>query len=134
MYFRNHVHTVYTNNNTFVPFRKLRGGVHRQLLINLCVALTGLYATFIISTFSMAVWQWCIVISALMQYFFLATFFWMTAEAIHLFRKLVQALKPDLKNYVAIAMTLCWGKSVAVKKYFYIYSICHCFILLCLYI
>ena len=89
--------------------RHLRKEVHKKLMINLCIALTGLYATFIISTFSMGVWQWCIVVSAMLQYFFLATFFWMAADAIHLFRKLVQVFKPDFKNYVGIAIAVCWG-------------------------
>ena len=108
---------MYNGYHTFYlrAIRKLRQGVHRQLLINLSIALTGLYVTFIISTFSMAIWQWCIIISALMQYFFLATFFWMTADAINLYRKLVQVFKPDIKNFVAITMATCWGKIFLIQ-------------------
>ena len=51
----------------------------------------------------------CGVVSALMHYFFLAVFFWMAAEAIHLHRKLVSVLKPEILNYVSIAMAVCWG-------------------------
>ena len=84
--------------------------MHAKLLINLCFALVGLYATFIISTVSVPVPVLCGVVSALMHYFFLAVFFWMAAEAILLHRKLVHVLKPDITNYVLIAMAICWGR------------------------
>ena len=83
--------------------------MHSKLLINLCFALVGLYVTFIISTVSTGVPVLCGVVSALMHYFFLTVFFWMAAEAIHLHRKLVTALKPDIKGYLAIAIAICWG-------------------------
>ena len=52
----------------------------------------------------------CGLVSALMHYFFLAVFFWMAADAIHLHRKLVTVFKPDIESYLAIAMAICWGK------------------------
>ena len=93
-----------------IPFRNLRKTVHAKLLINLCFALVGLYVTFIISTVSTGVPVLCGVVSALMHYFFLAVFFWMAAEAIHLHRKLVSVSKPDISRYVLIAMAVCWGR------------------------
>ena len=84
--------------------------MHAKLLINLCFALVGLYVTFIISTASTGVPVLCGVVSALMHYFFLAVFFWMAAEAIQLHRKLVSVFKPDIVNYVYIAMAICWGR------------------------
>ena len=89
--------------------RDIRKTVHSKLLINLCFALLGLYVTFIISTVSTGVPVLCGVVSALMHYFFLAVFFWMAAETIHLHRKLVSVLKPEILNYVSIAMAVCWG-------------------------
>ena len=91
-------------------FRDMRNTVHSKLLINLCFALVGLYVTFIISTVSTGVPVLCGVVSALMHYFFLAVFFWMAAEAIQLHRKLVSVFKPDVVNYVYIAMAICWGR------------------------
>ena len=103
---------------SFIPltFRSLRKAIHLKLLLNLCFALLGLYVTFIISTVSTGVPVLCRVVSALMHYFFLAVFFWMAAEAIHLHRKLVTVFKPDIQNYVIIAMALCWGRLVHVEK------------------
>ena len=95
-----------------LTFRDMRKTVHSQLLINLCFALLRLYATFIISTVSVPVPVLCGVVSALMHYFFLAVFFWMAAEAIHLHRKLVTVFKPDMLSYVSTAMAICWGRLV----------------------
>ena len=90
--------------------------MHTNLLLNLCFALVGLYVTFIISTLSMPVPVLCGVVSALMHYFFLAVFFWMAAEAIQLHRKLVSVFKPDITNYVLIAMAICWGRLAHLKR------------------
>ena len=95
-----------------MPLRKLRQTVHAKLLINLCFALVGLYVTFIISTVSTGVPVLCGVVSAFLHYFFLAVFFWMAADAIHLHRKLVTVFKPDIESYLAIAMAICWGRLV----------------------
>ena len=100
------------------PLRKLRKTVHAKLLINVCFALVGLYITFIISTVSMSTPVFCGVVSALMHYFFLAVFFWMAAEAIHLHRKLVTVFKPDITSYLPIAMAICWGRLVHLKRHF----------------
>ena len=101
-----------------VPLRNLRKALHVKLLLNLCAALFGLYVTFIISTVSMSVPVLCGVVSALMHYFFLAVFFWMGAEAIHLHRKLVSVFKPDIKSYILIAMAICWGMSIPLNTCF----------------
>ena len=99
-----------TNQSSCTPCRNLRKNVSAKLLINLCLALLGLYVTYVISTLSTGVPVLCGLISALMHYFFLAVFFWMAAEAIHLHRKLVTVYKPDIKSYIAITMAICWGR------------------------
>ena len=103
---------------SFTPLtiRSLKEAVHVKLLLNLCFALLGLYVTFIIGTVSTGVPVLCGVVSALMHYFFLAVFFWMAAEAIHLHRKLVTVFKPDITSYVTIAMAICWGRLVHGKR------------------
>ena len=103
---------------SFTPptIRSLKEVVHVKLLLNLCFALLGLYVTFIISTVSTGVPVLCGVVSSLMHYFFLAVFFWMAAEAIHLHRKLVTVFKPDITSYVTIAMAICWGRLVHVER------------------
>ena len=100
------------NSHALPPPRNLRKELHYKLLLNLCFALVGLYVTFIISTVSTGVPVLCGVVSALMHYFFLAVFFWMAADAIHLHRKLVTVFKPDIKRYFPIALAICWGRLV----------------------
>ena len=95
--------------------RNLRKTTHAKLLANLCFALMGLYATFIVSTVSTTVPVLCGLASALLHYFFLAVFFWMAAEAIHLHRKLVTVFKPDIKRYLYIAMAICWGELIGTE-------------------
>ena len=103
---------------SFTPLtiRSLKEVVHAKLLINLSFALLGLYVTFIISTVSTGVPVLCGVVSVLMHYFFLAVFFWMTAEAIQLHRKLVTVFKPNITSYVKITMAICWGRLVHVEN------------------
>ena len=69
--------------------RKLRTSDHCQLLINLCLALTGLYIVFIFAVHSQSVPGLCALTAAVLQYFFLATFMVMAAEAINMYRSLV---------------------------------------------
>ena len=81
-----------------------------------------MYVTYVVSTLSTGVPVLCGLVSALMHYFFLAVFFWMAAEAIHLHRKLVTVFKPDIKNYVAITVAICWGRLYSII-YIIIYNL-----------
>ena len=58
-----------------------------------------------------------------MHYFFLAVFFWMAAEAIHLHRKLVTVFKPDIKSYVAITVAICWGRPYVIRVNAYVHTL-----------
>ena len=69
--------------------RKLCTSDYCQLLINLCLALTGLYIVFIFAEHSEYVPGLCALTAASLQYFFLATFMVMAAEAINMYRSLV---------------------------------------------
>ena len=89
--------------------RKLRCTLYNKLLVQLCLALTGLYITFILGTFSSSVPVLCGIISALAHYFFLATFFWMASIAIHIYRSIVQPFKLPFENHFEISGAICWG-------------------------
>ena len=90
--------------------RRLRSSPHGQLLINLCLALVGLYAMFICAIHSTPIPSLCAVVAALLQYFFLVTFMIMAAEAIDLYMKLVVVLGQGLQNYVLKASLISWRK------------------------
>lgn len=100
-------------------FRKLRSSEHGLLLLNLSFALIGLYGTFILaihSTFSVG---FCAFVGALLQYFFLATFLLMGAEAINLYMKLVVVLGSNIQHFVIKVSVLCWGKNNGSIQYNY---------------
>ena len=69
--------------------RKLCTSDHCQILINLCLVLTGLYIAFIFAEHSEYVPGLCALIAASLQYFFLATFMVLVAEIINMYRSLV---------------------------------------------
>ena len=90
--------------------RKLRLSDHGQLLLSLCCALLGLYIFFIFAIHSTAVTELCMLVAALLQYFFLVTFMAMAAEAINLYMKLVVVLGSKISRYSLKAAIVCWGK------------------------
>ena len=97
------------NNNLEIPCRKLRHSDRGQLLLNLCFALLGLYLLFIFAIHSTAVTALCMLVAALLQYFFLVSFMAMAAEAINLYIKLVLVMGSAISHYVLKAAITCWG-------------------------
>ena len=93
-----------------IPCRKLRQSDHGQLLLNLCFALLGLYFFFILAIHSTAVMGLCMLVAALLQYFFLVCFMAMAAEAINLYMKLVVVLGSKISYYTLKAAIVCWGE------------------------
>ena len=116
--------------------RNLRTSDHGQLLLNLCFALIGLYITFIIAVQSKEVPDFCAVVGAVLQYFFLVTFMVMAAEAILLYMNLVIVLGSKIRHFVLKATILSWSKcddqcgTVIIISH-YSYSIVYCIVLFC---
>ena len=102
-----------------LSFRKLRHSDHGQLLLNLCLALLGLYVAFIFSVHSSGVVVLCTIVSVVLHYFMLVVFMVMAAEAVNLYMKLVVVLGHTISHYVFKATIICWGKLMhsADKKY-----------------
>ena len=94
--------------------RKLRSSEHGQLLVNLCLALCGLYITFILAVYSTKSTGICVVMAALLQYFFLVTFLIMATEAINLYMKLVIVLGSGITHFVLKAVVFCWSESLFI--------------------
>ena len=105
------------------PCRKLRLSDNGQLLLNLCFALLGLYIFFILAIHTTAVTGLCMLVAALLQYFFLVTFMAMAAEAINLYMKLVVVLGSKISYYCLKSVVVCWGKQMQ-KHIVYILSYC----------
>lgn len=56
----------------------------------------------------------CVSVSVLIHYFTLASIFWMAAEALLMFRKLVFVFKRTTNNFIIVVSIACWGKIIAV--------------------
>ena len=91
--------------------RKLRSVELNQVLVNLCLSLTGLYITFIISTFGEVkrIHPLCAAVGALLHYFFLSTFLLMAVDAVLIFKKFSFPMKQDFPNYVATGGAISWS-------------------------
>ena len=87
-------------------FRNLRKKKHEQILINLCLALMGMYLAFILGANAAPVPVLCGISAALLQYFMLVFFSWTSVEAFYLYRKVAKVLGvrqiPVLKIGLAI--------------------------------
>ena len=79
------------------------------MLLNLCFSLLGLYVSFILAIHSTPVPALCAVISAILQYFMLVTFFVMASEALNLYMKLVLVFGHlQIQNYFIKALLISW--------------------------
>ena len=86
-----------------------------KMLINSCIALIGLYISFLFALHGEEyrednVEGFCYVVSAVLQYFLLAYFLWTALEAFHICLKLVKVFGSDIRNYVRISSLIAWGK------------------------
>ena len=52
----------------------------------------------------------CTIMSVCIQYFTLAALFWMGAEAVLMFQKLIIVFGVVTKKYIAIVSLIAWGK------------------------
>ena len=100
----------------FSFYRRLRSLDHGKLLIHLCIALIGMYVTFIMGVHSTGVPVLCAIVGAMLQYFFLVTFMIMAAQTVDLYYKLVVVVGGEINFYVLKATLLCWSKKKAILK------------------
>ena len=65
----------------------------------------------------------CTLASVLIQYFTLASAFWMGAEAILMFKKLIIVFGRISTTFIVVISLICWGMFTHVKTvlHFYLY-------------
>lgn len=56
----------------------------------------------------------CTAVSALIQYFTLAAAFWMGAEAVLMFKKLIIVFGRTTKSFLVVISLICWGNGTAL--------------------
>ena len=93
-------------------YRKQRASIHGKILINLSLALMGVYLFFLIGGHVTTIPILCGISSALLHYFLLVFFGWTTVEAVWLYIKLVKVLgmQSVTSNYVLKTSLPTWGK------------------------
>ena len=91
---------------------KLRTSIHGKILINLSLALMGVYVFFLIGGHVTTTPALCGISSALLHYFLLVFFGWTAVEAVWLYLKLVKVLgmQSVTSNYTIKASIPTWGK------------------------
>ena len=97
--------------------RKLHGSIHGQILINLSIALMGLYIIFLIGGHVTSIPVLCGMSAALLHYFMLVFFGWTAAEAIYLYIKLVMVFGTQTleSKFTLKAGLVTWCKFVLVS-------------------
>ncbi len=88
------------------------------MLINLCLALLGLYIVFLVAGRVTSISVLCGIVAALLHYFVLVFFGWTAAEAVNLYMKLVVVLGKGTKYYVFKAALIVWCK-LFIKQWSY---------------
>ena len=90
--------------------RKLRQRDASKFHVQLSIALLLMLLVFVVGIDRTENIYVCTAISALIQYFTLAAAFWMGAEAILMFKKLVIVFGRTTKTFIAIISLICWGE------------------------
>ena len=102
-----------TNHNLFNQHdrRKQRASIHGKILINLSLALMGVYLFFLIGGHVTTIPVLCGISSALLHYFLLVFFGWTAVEAVWLYLKLVKVLgvQSVTSNYTLKTSIPTWG-------------------------
>ena len=95
----------YTHTN-----RKLRKRDVSKFNIQLCLAMFLMLLVFVIGVERTENTIGCTIASVLIQYFTLASVFWMGAEAVLMFKKLIIVFGRISTTFIVITSLICWGK------------------------
>ena len=98
--------------------RKLRTSIHGQILINLSLALSGVYIFFLIGGHVTSVPTICGMSSALLHYFLLVFFGWTAVEAVWLYLNLVKILgvQSVASKFTLKAGVPTWGERILLNS------------------
>ena len=99
-------------------YRKLRSHTQGKTIINMSIALIGLYVSYMVAVNASTIRSiegirgdvLCGFFGALLYYFLLVYFMWTGIEAIDLYRKLVRVFGKERKRLDLYGGIICWGK------------------------
>lgn len=90
--------------------RKLRSSRPQQIVLNLCLALLGLYTSFLAGIDKPHLGTVCIVFGGLIHYFCLASMAWMTVKAVNMYLLFVKVINAQVDRFMIKAFLFAWGK------------------------
>ncbi|XP_071853005.1 adhesion G-protein coupled receptor G4-like isoform X2 [Apostichopus japonicus] len=96
---------------TFLSIKAFRSKQPTQIHINLCLSLLGFYIAFLVGPLAVGKKQRCAAVSAIIQFFCLATLAWMSAEALNLYFLFLKAKKGSIRYFTPIACIVAYGSS-----------------------
>ena len=107
--------------------RKLRVRDVSKFNVQLCLAMFLMLLVFVVGVERTENTIGCTVASVLIQYFTLASVFWMGAEAVLMFKKLIIVFGRISTTFIVVTSLICWGKCKQLQKHKllnYVYNYC----------
>lgn len=95
-----------------ILYRKLRVRDASKFHVQLCIALLMMLLVFVVGIKRTEHTIACTAVSTLIQYFTLASVFWMGGEAILMFKKLIIVFGRTTRSFIVIISLICWGKEL----------------------
>ena len=116
--------------------RKIRQRDASKFRIQMCVAMLLMLLVFTVGVERTENSIGCTISSVLIQYFTLASVFWMGAEAVLMFKKLIIVFGNVTTKFVVAISLICWGNKASVNAlwtFLSLYSLlrCACYISCC---
>lgn len=97
--------------SAFIYFRKLREKFSQKILISFCVSLLALLIIFLAGVEKTSNEVGCQVVAALLHYFILTTFLWMSVEAVNMYQMFLIVLgKRSQKKFFLRSSLVVWCK------------------------
>ncbi|XP_071850603.1 adhesion G-protein coupled receptor G2-like [Apostichopus japonicus] len=96
----------------FLSIKSLRSKHPTQIHINLCLSLLGFYIAFLVGPLAVGKKQHCAALSAIIQFFCLATLAWMSAEALNMYYLFLKATKGSIRYFTPISCMVVYGSSL----------------------
>ncbi|XP_076876417.1 adhesion G-protein coupled receptor G2-like isoform X2 [Brachyhypopomus gauderio] len=102
---------------TYLCFEKLRKDVPSKILIQLCLALLLLNLLFLLDSLLATQLDYiglCIPTAFFLNYFLLASFTWMTLQAVHMYLTIVKVFNNYVAHFMIKGSLIGWGIPLAV--------------------
>lgn len=94
--------------------RNIRSKPPQKIIINLSLALLGLYLFFLIGVERTDLQVGCVIFGAVIHFFLLASIAWMSVEATNMYLMFVKVLNANVRHFLWKASVFAWGFPLVV--------------------